>query len=367
MARIKEIEFIHILHELPEIVPLKCEEDLLHHKYDVFIGALGFEDRCLVIPEKLSNTTGFKCREALYFEYSTNVEDNEVNRPGLLRSFLKFTDSQKSLQCNEDNFISNLREHLKQIIELNKKPKILFDISVCSSKLLLSVIKVLFEFDVDLKIVYSEAEVYHPTFNEFNKERNKLDTEEDYGIASGVEKVILSPEYPGSFKENPDLIVAFLTFKPERTKAIIADIDETLLIRPDKRIMWIVGNPHIIDEEIKRQRKEIMKEINNIPLGCPTYEVSTFDYKETLKTLDKIYNDNNLEFNINISALGSKMQTLGIAIFCYVRPEVSVYFAIPKKYNPKRYSEGCKATWQINFYELGNTRKILDKVGQLEI
>lgn len=224
----------------------------------------------------------------------------------------------------------------------------------------------LLEFNIYLRIVYSEAEIYHPTPEEFEGERDKWTTEENFGITRGVGKVILSPEYPGSIKENPNLIVAFLTFKPERTKAIIADIDEALLIRPDKRIIWIVGDPHM-DNENKRKRKEIMKEINKIPEGCPTYEVCTFNYKKTLKTLDKIYNDNNLDFHINISALGSKMQTLGIAIFCYANPDVSVYVAMPKEFDPKRYSEGTKAAWQIDFGDLVNIRDILGKVGQLEI
>lgn len=366
MRRIKEIEFIDILNELPDIIPLNCGKEFLQQEYDIFFCALGFEERCLTIPEQLANTKGFKCKQALYFEYSTNIEDNEVNKPRLFRALQQFTNSQKSIQCDNNDFARNLREYLSQLLKSNEKPRIIFDISVCSSKLLLSALKELFEFDIYLQIVYSEAAIYHPTWEEFKKEPDKWTTEEGFGIARGVGRVIAAPEYPGYNKENPNLIVAFLKFKPERTHAIIADIDETLLIRPEKRIRWIIGDPHM-DDENKRKRKEIMRKINKIPEGCPTYEVCTFNYKETLKTLDKIYNDNNLNFHINISALGSKMQTLGVAIFCYVRPGVSLYLAIPRDYNPKQYSDGGKATWQIDFGDLPNIKSILDKVGQLEI
>ena len=366
MTRIKEIEFIDILSELPDIIPLNCEKELLNQVYDIFLCALGFEQRCLTIPEQLANTKGFKCEQAIYFEYSTNIKDNEVNKPRFSHALQQFTDSQKSIQCDKNNITQNLREYLSLFIKSNKKPKIIFDISVCSSKLLLSVMKVLFEFDIYLQIIYSEAAIYHPTWDEFKKEPAQWTIEECFGITRGVGKVIPSPEYPGSIKQNPNLIIAFLTFKSERTQAIITDIDETLLIRPKKRIKWIIGDPHI-DDEHKRKRKEIMKKINKIPEECPTYEVCTFNYKDTLKTLDKIYNDDYLDFHINISALGSKMQTLGIAIFCYVRPEVSVYFAIPKEFNPKQYSEGCKATWKINFGDITNIKSMVNKVGQLEI
>jgi len=366
MAKIKEIEFVDILNELPDINRLNCERELLDQKYDVFICALGFEERCLTIPENLAKTRGFKCKEAIYFEYSTNVEDNEVNKPRLTLAFRTFADSFKSFQCNEEDFAKKLREFLSQIVKSNENPKLIFDISVCSSKLLLSVMNALLELDIYLKIVYSEAAVYHPTSDEFEKEPEKWVIEENFGIARGVGKVIPSPDYPGAYKENPNLIVAFLTFKPERTRAIITDIDETLSIKPDKRIIWIVGDPHM-EAKNKRKRKKMMLQINNIPKGCPTYEICTFDYKKSIKKLDKIYNDYYLDFHINISALGSKMQTLGIAIFCYVRPDVSVYFAMPKEYNSKQYSEGCKETWQIEFKDFKNVKGMFDKIGQLEI
>ena len=364
--RVKEIEFVDILNKLADIVPLNCKKEFYKKNYNIFLCTLGFEERCLTIPEKLASTDQFMCQQALFFEYSSNTEDNEVNKPRLLRAFGKFAKTWKSLRCDEDDFTKNLREFLNEVVQLNQKPKIIFDISVCSSKLLLSVIKVLLEFDVCLHIVYSEAAIYHPTSEEFEKEPEKWTTEEGFGIARGVGKIVPSPEYPGASTENPPLVIAFPTFKPERTIAIITDIDETLSIRPEKRIIWIVGDPHM-DEEIKRKRKEIIRRINKISEELPSYEVSTLKYKETLKVLDRIYKDKNIDFHINISAIGSKMQSLGISLFCYVRPDVSIYLAIPKEYNPRQYSEGCRETWQIDFGDLANIRGTLNQVGKLEI
>lgn len=368
MARVKELELVDIIGDLPDIIQLNFNENFLKERYDIFFCALGFEERGLIIPERLADVKDFKCKQAFYFEYSTNIKDNEINKQGLINAFEKFAGSWDSIPCDAEEFTKRLREVLKQAITISQqKVRAIFDISVCSSKLLLSTMKVLLEFDINLRVVYSEAKTYHPTPDEFEKEPEKWMTEENFGIARGVGEVIPSSEHPGAKKENPNLIVAFLTFKPERTNAIITDIDETLSIRPDKRrIIYIVGDPHM-DEENKRRRKEIMRKINKILPDFRTHDVSTFDYKETLKALDKIYNDKNLDFHINISALGSKMQSLGIAIFCHIRPEISVYLAIPKKFNPKQYTEGCEATWQIDFGDLKNIKSILNKVGQLEI
>lgn len=365
VARIKEIELIDVLKELPDIIPLDCKKDL-PEEYDIFFCALGFEERCLTIPEQLADVKNFKCREAFYFEYSTNIEDNAVNRPRLIDAFKKFANSSGSFLCDTEDFTEKLRELLNGRVKSQQKLKIIFDISVCSSKLLLSAMKILIEFDIYLRIVYSEAATYHPTFEEFEKEPEKWITEEGFGIARGVGRIIPSPDYPGTRRENPDLIIAFLTFKPERTRAVITDIDETLLTRPGNRIIWIIGDPHM-DKDTKTRRKNIMRQINKISDDSPSYEVCTFDYKKTLDVLDQIYKNKNLDYHINISALGSKMQSLGISIFCYIRPDLSVYLAIPKEFNPAQYSEGCKATWQIDFGNLKNTRDLLNKVGQLEI
>jgi hypothetical protein len=365
VKNIKELELVDVLSELPDINQLDCNKDLSDKEYDIFLCASGFEERCLTIPEQLASTKGFKCKQVLYFEYSTNSEDNEANKQRLLRAFQTFADSYSGFQCDREDFTSSLREYLNQIVKSQKKPKIIFDISTCSSKLLTPVIGVVMEFDLYLHIVYSEAAIYHPTIQEYSEDPKKWTTEEGFGIARGVGKIIPSPEYPGVHKENPDLIIAFTTFKPERTKAIITYIDESLLMRPGKRIIWIVGDPHM-EEEVRKNRKNMIRDINKITDEVPSYEVCTLNYKKTLEVLDQIYKSKNLDFHINISVLGSKMQSLGISIFCYVRPDVSVFFAIPKEYNPSQYSEGCKATWQIEFGNLENIKSILDRVGQLE-
>jgi len=369
MKRIKEIELLDIINELPDILPLDCKKEFLNQEYDLFFCALGFEDRCLTIPELLADTENFTCNKAYYFEYSTNREDNEINKPRLLEVFKKFTNSWDSFQCDSDEFPKRLRDTLENEIKIKSKPKVIFDISVCSSKLLLLAIKIFLEFDIYLKIVYSEAAIYHPTVEEYKNNLQKWSIEEDFGIATGVGFVTPSPEHPGAQKENPDLIIVFLTFKPERTRAIIADIDESLLQRPNKRLICIIGDSHM-DEPIKMNRKKIMKEINKEILeldGVITYEISTFDYKETLKKLEQIYKEKSTDFHINISALGSKIQTLGVSLFYYLRPDVSIYLSLPKKYNPTQYSKGYKATWQIDFGDNAKLKELLKKVGQIKI
>ncbi|MBT9132354.1 MAG: hypothetical protein DDT33_00868 [Firmicutes bacterium] len=365
MAHLHEVELIEVLSELPDIEALDVKYNLSGKADDLFFCALGFEDRCPWIPELIRDAGCYKTKQAVYFEYATNVTDNDLNRPRLIEALQQFSASVRSMQCDEEDFPVRLRELLQQVCNSGGIPSVAFDISVCSSKLLLLVLKVLFEFNLNLRILYSEAAVYQPTRDEYEKNPEKWTTEEGFGLAKGVGKVIPSPEHPGNRRDRlPEAIVVFPTFKPERTKSVITDIDESLITKPRDRITWIVGVPHLPEDY---WRAGLVREINKIPDSAPSYEVTTFDYKKTIEKLESIYKPQDSKYHITISPLGSKLQSLGIALFWYMRQDVSIVFAIPKQFNARQYSEGCKATWKIDFGNLQNIRKTLDRVGQLEV
>lgn len=365
MTNLHEVELINVLSVLPDIKPLDVNKSFFKRSDDLFFCALGFEERCPWIPELICTGDTYKAKDAVYFEYATNVADNELNKVRLKKALQSFSHSVHSIQCDEEKFSIQLRELVQQLCINEEFPSVVFDISACSSKLLLLSLKVLLEFNINLRILYSEAAIYHPKREEYDENPNKWTTEEGFGLSKGVGKVIPSPEHPGNRRDKlPEAIIVFPTFKPERTKAIITDIDESLVTRPKDRVIWIVGIPHLPED---KWRTDMMIHINQIPQSSPLYEVSTFDYKKTLEILDRIYRTKDCEYHINISPLGSKMQSLGIVLFWHMKQDISVVFAIPEKYNASQYSEGCKATWEIEFGNLDRIRDALNKVGQLEI
>lgn len=365
MAYLRQVELIDILSQLPEIEPLNKQISPLKKGADLFLCALGFEDRCLSIPELIAKTVERKCTEALYFEYATNVNDNEVNKPRLLKALQSFNTLVNPMPCDSDDFSMNFRNLLSRVCNKCQTPSVVFDISACSSKPLLLALKILFEFDLRLCMVYSEAKTYHPTREEFKKNPHNWTTEEGFGLSRGVSAVIPSAEHPGYRRDRlQEVAVIFPTFKPERARAIIADTDEALITGPKDKITWIIGNPHLKKDN---WRTDAIREINKIQTSAPSYEVSTFNYKETIQTLERIYRSLDCKYHMTISPLGSKMQSLGIALFWYMRQDISIVFATPKEYNARQYSEGCRRFWQIDFGELTHIRGVLDNVGQLKI
>ncbi len=362
---LKEFSLQEILNDLPDIKVLNFDTEFDNSKIDLLILTLGFETRTYSFADKLSKVN-FNCDEVIIFNYSTNVNDNIKNKIPLQKALKKEGRNFLNLDCDSDSFSEVLRKRIVEKISQKGNIKIVFDISVCSSKLLLTSLNVLLDSNIELKIVYSEAAIYYPIYEEYLKNPNYLKDRNMIGISQGVNTVSLSQDYVGDNIDNkPEFAIAFPTFKPDRTKTTLIEIDEGIFSEIKKRLIWIVGQPHM-EEPHRSNRIKMLREINEINDGedSPTsYEISTLDYKETMSILEKIYQEKINQYHINISDLGSKMQSLGIALYCHIRPEISIYFSVPAQYNPERYSEGVKNHWVVDF---GSIYKLIDQLNSVD-
>src|SRR3989337_2827166 len=115
MAYIQTIELREKISKLPDITVTDIKRDLSNQKDDLFLCALGFEERTTVIPRLISESNNYRCNEAIYFEYSTNPEDNEINRPMLETSLSKFSNHHSSIQCNIEGFLNDFRDTIARL------------------------------------------------------------------------------------------------------------------------------------------------------------------------------------------------------------------------------------------------------------
>ncbi len=371
MPKICKSQLAEVLPDLPPIALLNANELATVPPDDIFLCALGFEPRCLTLPNRLE-TTGYKARRAVYFTYATNFDDNAVNLPELERHLTGITRDVEpgdidALEADDLDFPGRLRVLLDLVIS-DKRPElpmVTIDISVMANRLLLRCMKVLLDANIRVRVVYSEAEVYHPTKEEYDQDPDRWEATDLLGLERGVGDLMPSSDYPGHVLDPlPNYLILFPCFKAERSKAVIDDVGPSLITNPSGKVVWILGVPHLDDD---RWRLEAMRKINGISEEDRQYEVCTFDYKETLRRLEYLHEEIAEHFKIVISPLGSKMQALGIALFCYMHPDVKVMISIPKEYNAAQYSNGCKATWKIDFGPMVDVRYNLDMVGTLRI
>jgi hypothetical protein len=239
------------------------------------------------------------------------------------------------------------------------------DISVAANRLLLRCMKVLLEYDLNLRIIYSEAAIYHPTREEYDQDTARWQRDDLLGLERGVSSVTPSIDHPGhALDPLPDFLILFPSFKPERSRAVISYVDPSLLMNPGDKVVWLLGVPRLPEDG---WRLDVMKRINAIGEAMPQYEASTFDYKDTLRVLERLHMEKSEGYTITLSPLGSKMQALATALFCYLHPDVRVIFSMPKEYNAAQYSEGCKNVWEIDFGAIDELRRSLDSVGTLRV
>ena len=366
MARVRRIELSSIVDRLPEIQPFNPRAGSTYGPDDLFLCALGFEPRCLSLPKLLAEN-GYHSKNVVVFEYDTNVVENEVNRQELMKHLSVISDNVRSLSLSDAEYPNELRGILASIHDETpgRDPRITFDLSVAANRMVVTTMAVLCDVESYLNVLYSEAAIYHPTKAEYEADPSAWKNELLLGLERGVGDVRPSREFPGQpFDQLPDAVILFPTFKAERSRAVISFVDPSLDVTQGDEIVWLIGTPPLPENH---WRIEVLKEINGLTDTDVQYQISTLDYKDTLKSLEPIHDRLSNEYKLTLSPIGSKMQALGSSLFCYIHPDTRIVFAIPEEYNAAQYSEGCRETWKIEFGHLSQLRELLRSVGRLVV
>lgn len=365
MPRLKRVLLAEVLVELRDMTPLDPTALSVGQPDDLLLCALGFEERCLTLPVQLKEA-GFQVRRAAYWRYSTNLDDNAVNQSELEAHLSSMAEKVDPIETTELRTSTGLRPLLEAVTNnATGPPRVTLDVSVMTNQLILQSLKVLLEYDVNVRIIYAEAAVYHPTRSEYEADPDMWEGEDGQGLARGVGSVTPSAEYPGyALDQLPDMLLMFPGFRAERSNAVVSFVDPSLVTNPGDKVIWLLGIPHL-DEN--RWRLDAMRRINSIDESTPQYEVSTFDYKDTIRVLEDIYSARSRSHTLTLSPLGSKMQAVGTALFCFMHPDVRIIFSTPKEYNATHYSRGCRALWTIDLGLTRDLRHMLSGVGSLTI
>lgn len=353
-----------ILGKLPSIDPASFEGA----EADLFICALGFEERATAVIQELARRRKLDRTTIVLIEYPSNLSENArnllefehaaVNARGITRVQFSRKDYPKALSAVLDSHF-----------QLVSTPRVSFDISACSSFLFYPTMRELLVRDVDLTIFYSESEEYYPTLDEWKVVADQAEAEgslfaEAFENASfqtlGVEDVyspaIFSEMNPGN---RPTILMAVPNFSAMRMNAIITR-DLELNKTAAENVYWLIGVP---PEERNQWRSEAVVKTNNLRgvREANILHVSTLDYKEMLKTLEDVWLRSRHSHHATIGSLGSKMQHLGTFLFLYLHKDVGLWVAEPQKFRFDRYSSGVGPQWCARLGRTANLRGTLDR------
>lgn len=339
-----------------------------------YIGAVGFEDRALaVLNMALQSHRNFD--QVIAIEYRPIDERNmgeefqkkldQLNIPGENVERVIYD------RCNPEEFLEYL-DIIKEKIALTSN--VIVDISGMSKLLIIVLLQGLRDLDVNLTLVFAEAEVYHPTREEFETQKEKYEKETEnlpIFLTSDVYDIVTTTSLSSTAMQGyPLMMVAFPTFNHRELTALVNEIIP-------QHLVLIEGKPHEQYNEWRMEairwlnRRIIERLVNGETLTGQERIISTFDYKETIKVLERIYQLYKYDKKIVVVPTGSKLQTFGVFLFKQMRPDIQVIYPVTKKFTDL-YTGCCKAVWQIPIKDFsdfilqlnGYRKKGLDKLNR---
>ncbi|SCZ64704.1 hypothetical protein [Thiohalomonas denitrificans] len=341
---------------------------------DIFICALGFEKRAptMVMEEAKARKDKYGETISLLGEYTTNLTDNARNEETILDYVSSFSKEVKRVNADDPRALANTIMELVDKKRSGKgKVKVSFDISAASENFIISVVGGLIAAreKVQLRVLYVEAESYHPTKEKFDIDGESLIKEGvEFGdqrvhLEYGVQEVEWNELFPGFHQEShPDYVIAIPTFRMTRMIRCLNEIGEQIAAVPARNVFWILGQPPsaanlwradylrgLIEEIVQRASGGVKEECQLD--GRNSAYCSTLDYKDVLQQVVR-QADQRLDANITLVNMGSKMQALGVGLALAAREEIAVITARPVQYNVSSYSMGVGPKWEVTF-ELG--------------
>ena len=348
-------DWAKVVASLPELVPL---ENVIaeNSRFDVYLGAMGFEERTAEAPALLARK-GIRVEKAFLFEFDMYYTATAKRRESYERAVEQITFGKPYRPINApvsvpDPIFSERLTDTLATASVSGPIKILFDVTSCPSLIMSQTLTHLLDSDCDVTIMYSEAADYYPAKDEWESGKVRPFGTMVQGPFAGVRFVARPPGLQADdLGELPVLLVLFPTFNTERTAGVLADLE------PAERI-WLIGEPHDLARNCYRIDMAKAFAAPNIHPGDQWSLLTTFDYRKTLLALASIYEDRRFRYRIVIMPHGSKMQTLGVSLFSSVH-QASQVFATPKTYNPDRYSSGCVQVWGLS---LGHTKSLVRRI-----
>lgn len=225
--------------------------------------------------------------------------------------------------------------------------RIVLDVSGMSRLLIVQMVVALSEVEWGLErtlLVYAEAEEYPPTEVEVDQALGQMKSRalcQEMFLSSGVFGITVLPELASaSLEGQPIRLVAFPSFNVHQLAALRIELQPS-------HYTVIHGKPHL---EKNTWRLEKIRRLNRTD-SVPSREdcvASTFDYRETLRALLRVYGEHGATQRIVISPTGSKMQALAVGLFRSVVTDAQVVYPTPRTFAaPERYTKGVHALWGL--------------------
>ncbi len=330
---------------LPAILPASKLEPATNRLH---IGAYGFEERSLGWT-RFQSVQGSILRNSMIFRYT---HPKGRNRTQELRQALLVLGV---LSPNEARYNARFPHEIEQITDkaldnsLLSCDEIVLDISAMTKLLILVCLCKLKDFAGTIRIVYSEAEDYSPSKQEYEASRKDVEVIATYP-SRGSEHIVRTRCLSSiRMQGQPVSMVAFTSFNEQLVRHMLGTINP-------HRLIFINGRPPRTDYNWREwATQEIYNKLLNEywadngldAVGYLKRVASTLDYRETVYRIDEIHRQFGTHERIICAATGSKMQTVGLFFSKMIHPDIHIEYPTPDSYFVKGISVGIRKVHEI--------------------
>jgi hypothetical protein len=312
---------------------------------DALIVAAGFEERSMHILEMGSFSENCHC---ILIKFKNDIE---INVPA----------GQRYEDLCKDRFGSN---YLDIDLEYNEAEIFQRRLKTSLSKLPMSIAK----FGVDISglptyaafavlnavrevrpydshyVFYTSAQNYLPSREEYETLVNNSGTEIDYlpkAMALEMDENLNYEPFRGYRTGGSNsCLVLFAGYEAHRSSGVIEEINPTILLLvhgkpPGSEKSWRLDLARRLHKKFETTRR------------CAVEVVSTLEVSESLDLLEEYYDNIIDDYDLTISPVCSKMQSLAVFLFWERYPEVQVTFPLPIGYDPDRRPTGVSTSYSV--------------------
>jgi hypothetical protein len=335
--------------------PLQTHERLSPISSDTIIHAPGFEDRTLAIADAISTTNRARAILLDYLPYSPKNRLREV-RDAI---------TAKGIEVREKDIVSynrfepgDFEVRLQARLRAHQAGRVILDISSMSKLAIMLVLNTCHILDVEVAILYAEAQTYAPSKEHFEIAKEKREIHRPtLQVYTGVHGVVRVDSLASvAMQGQPTAALVFMSFNDVLTQVLLNTVYPGRLFlingRPPKH-RWREAATAWIHDQVRREWQDDnpVERGRGYDVPLPKRVTSTLDYRETVALLLELYWDLSPKHRILLAPAGSKMQAVGCYIIKALHPDIHVEYPSPEGFSHE-YSLGIGHRWILNFGHL---------------
>lgn len=352
-----------LLEQLPK---LQACDRLPLSKGDVIIHAPGFEDRTMAIASTVEPAIGARAILLDYVPYSSENRLPEL-RSALLTAGIEVEEADiiKYHRFAPDNFEERLRARLTA----HSARRAVVDISSMSKLAIMLVLNVCRLLDLEVRVLYAEAQTYRPSQEEFEQARSRAEIHQPtLQVFTGVYGVVRVDSLASvAMQGQPTAAIVFMSFNDALTQVLLNTVYPGRLFlingRPPLHC-WREAATAWIHDQVRREWEEDNPVFSAADSGqaMPKRIASTLNYEETVLLLLQLYWQLSANHRLLLAPSGSKMQAVGCYLVKALHPDIHIEYPSPEGFLPE-YSTGIATRWLL---DLGQFSKRLAAIADAE-